>query len=321
MWAIAEVVGRSSTNKEGPPDRRAGPEPLVPGDASPGRRGMCGITGFAGMPGLHERARRPARHVRGDRASRPRRGGALRVDVGVARHAPPQHHRPRRRASSRWRTRTARCCVVFNGEIYNYRELRDELAGARPPLRDPQRHRSHRPPLRGVRATASSTRSAACSPSRSGTRGATRLLLAPRPRSASSRCTTGSTAAASPSRRSCRSLLAIPDFPREVDPRGAARDYLAFGYVPDPRASSKAFASCRRATASRGRAGAAVACERYWDAAAPEPTTYRTRRPSRNCGALLRRSGEVCTWSPTCRSARFSRAASTRRRSSRRWRG
>ena len=37
--------------------------------------------------------------------------------------------------------------VVFNGEIYNFRELRAELERARPPLRHPLRHRGARPRL------------------------------------------------------------------------------------------------------------------------------------------------------------------------------
>ena len=42
--------------------------------------------------------------------------------------------------------------VVLNGEIYNFRELRERARGARPPVRDAGRHRGDRPPLRGARA-------------------------------------------------------------------------------------------------------------------------------------------------------------------------
>ena len=68
--------------------------------------------------------------------------------------------------------------IVFNGEIYNYRELRRELERARPHVPHRQRHRDDRPPLRGLRRRAASTACAACSRSRSGTSGTQRLLLA-----------------------------------------------------------------------------------------------------------------------------------------------
>ena len=47
--------------------------------------------------------------------------------------------------------------VVFNGEIFNYVELRADARGARPPLPHRVRHRGHRPSLRGATATTSSS--------------------------------------------------------------------------------------------------------------------------------------------------------------------
>ena len=40
--------------------------------------------------------------------------------------------------------------VVLNGEIYNFRELREACSSARAPIRDPGRHRGDRAPLRGA---------------------------------------------------------------------------------------------------------------------------------------------------------------------------
>ena len=41
--------------------------------------------------------------------------------------------------------------IVFNGEIYNHQDLRKDLAVPRSPLSHPERHRNHRPSVRGIR--------------------------------------------------------------------------------------------------------------------------------------------------------------------------
>ena len=67
-----------------------------------------------------------------------------------ARHAPPRDHR-RRGQPSAGHERGRRVRAVFNGEIYNFAELRDRLERARSPASRPRRLRDDRPPLRGVR--------------------------------------------------------------------------------------------------------------------------------------------------------------------------
>ena len=111
------------------------------------------------------------------RAPRPRRLGHLRRGRRRPRHAPAQHHRPRRRAPAD-RQRGRHLQVVFNGEIYNHAELRQELVARGPPLPHPHRHRGPRPPLRGPRRADARSGSAACSPSPSGIARRRRLLLA-----------------------------------------------------------------------------------------------------------------------------------------------
>ena len=69
-------------------------------------------------------------------------------------------------------------CVVFNGEIYNFLELRAELEAPRPPLRDARATpRSSSTRTRSTARTASSG-CGACSRWRSGTAASKRLLLA-----------------------------------------------------------------------------------------------------------------------------------------------
>ena len=71
--------------------------------------------------------------------------------------------------TSRSPTRIGRCWSIFNGEIYNYRELRARARAARPSLPHRQRHARSSSTCTRSRATRASSACAACSPSRSGT--------------------------------------------------------------------------------------------------------------------------------------------------------
>ena len=68
------------------------------------------------------------------------------------------------------RTRIGSLWITFNGEIFNYVELREELVQNGPPLRDPVRHRSHPPPVRGEGRGLRPATSTASGRSRSGMR-------------------------------------------------------------------------------------------------------------------------------------------------------
>ena len=65
---------------------------------------------------------------------------------------------------------------MHNGEIYNYRELRRELEGARPSLPLADRHRGDRPRVRGVGRRLRAQASTGCGRSRSGTAARQRLF-------------------------------------------------------------------------------------------------------------------------------------------------
>ena len=75
------------------------------------------------------RARDGRGDVRVDRAPRPRRRRHLRERRRRARQPPARDPRPQRRGRAAVHDADGKLHLVHNGEIYNYRELRAELAG------------------------------------------------------------------------------------------------------------------------------------------------------------------------------------------------
>ena len=166
--------------------------------------------------------------------------------------------------TSRWRTRTARSGITYNGELYNYRELRRRARSARG-----HRFRSRTdtevvaPRLRGVGRRLPASASTACSRSRSGTR-EQRAASSPATASASSRSTTRA-------RRPLR--LRLRD---QGDARGrrAARastpqalvEYFTFQNIfSDRTLFAGVHAAARRACADRRPTPTASSVRRYWD--------------------------------------------------------
>ena len=204
--------------------------------------------------------------------------------------------------------------AVFNGELYNFRELRAELAAATR-CAAPATRPSSRTCTRST-ASASSRGSRGCSRSRSGTRARERLVLA-RDRVGKkpllwTRLPDGSLAFAS----ELKALLRLPGVSRELDP--AALDaYLALQYVPGRHGACAGSRSCRPATCWSPRA-ATFGSSAYWELGARARESSTTRSGS---SASARRSERPSGSgsSPTSRSARCSPAASTRASSSPRW--
>ena len=122
--------------------------------------------------------------------------------------------------------------VVFNGEIYNFRELRDELAQRRLCVSHRRRHGSRDRGLACVGRGRGRRTCAACSRSRCGTRA--RRRCSPRATtSASSRCTTPGTATTLVFGSELKAVLAHPAVRAEID-LGALRLYLECQFIPAP---------------------------------------------------------------------------------------
>ena len=203
--------------------------------------------------------------------------------------------------------------VVFNGEIYNYRELRAELEARRPPLLHRERHRDHRPRLRAVgrrrvrpaarhvRHRALGSAAAARCSSRAIASGIKPLHYAER----GGRLFFGS---------EIKSLLAAGAVDRELDPE-ALDHYLSFLYAPRDRSIFEGIRKLPPGHLLRWRDGRIRRHDGTGRSAPPRPFRGSADDAARRCGACSPTRSRR-TWSATCRSARSSPAASTRASSS-----
>ena len=147
---------------------------------------------------------------------------------------PAADHRPVARApTSRCRTRTAACSVVFNGEIYNFQRSASGLAGgaATASARTPTPRSSSI--CTKTRATRSSTSSTGCSRSPSGTRRRQPAGARARPRRQEAAVLLSRRAAGSRSRRRSRRSSRIPTC-RSTSNEAVMPSYFIYGYVPGP---------------------------------------------------------------------------------------
>ncbi len=136
--------------------------------------------------------------------------------------------------------------IVFNGEIYNYRELRDELAAKGHVFKTALRHRSDPAPLRGARRRAASSGCAACSRFALWDATQRRLFAGARPRWARSRCTMPARRARVCVRLGAQGAACRPRVRARASTRRRSAHYLRCGTSPAP---TSAFRGMRQAAA------------------------------------------------------------------------
>ncbi len=238
------------------------------------RVAMCGIAGFVEPHGQGQGRRRgcaapAAADVRCHPSPRARRRGDVRRGWRGARHAPAQHHRPRRRPpadSQRRRTRSGWSSTA-----------RSTTTGSCAPSSSRTGTRSTRTPIprRSSTLTSNGARrrsrtSAGCSASRCGIDAAGRCS-SPATASASSRSTTPSTTARSRSAPKSSPCWPAVTTERSLNP-AALGHYLSFLYTP---ADTSIFTGIQKLPPGHllrwedGR----VAVRRYWDLPAEESFT------------------------------------------------
>ena len=218
--------------------------------------------------------------------------GQLRRRAGRPRQPPARDHRPvAGRRTCRWRAPTARSSITYNGEVYNFRELRAELERARPRVPLAHRHRGRAPRLRRSGAPACVERFNGMFAFAIWDRRPRASCSSPATASASSRSTTRTPAARSLFGSEIKAMLAHDALRRAGQPAAPARVLHVPEHLHRRHAVRRRQAAAARATASRSRRTAARSRrERYWDFDFREPDggvrpTRSTRRSSTGSSA------------------------------------
>ncbi len=141
-------------------------------------------------------------------------------------------------------SKSGRYVMTFNGEVYNYRDIRRQIEASRAATLELRGHSDTEVMLAAIDEWGSSERSngsSACSPSRSGTSERRRLSLV-RDRLGIKPLYYGVAGRTLVFGSELKALTAHEGFSREID-RQATTSYLRFGYVPAP---SSIYASARK---------------------------------------------------------------------------